>query len=200
MAQTRLEAMLMKVSKRKGDEVQTPWANGGTISAAMRLNAINNARKIVYKNMLPDIQELRLFKKLMQNFRELYPEFFVKEQKTVTSSSITKSANMRKVITVFLKGGINKECREIFPEVLFQATNEPHSPHYASATYPKYYEEGSSIKIYGISIPTGTADVISLIQPLDLVQGGADMTEPELWDDDILDVAVDILHKDQQLK
>lgn len=198
MAQPRLEAMLLSVSRRKGDEASTPWGVGGTISAAMRLNAINTARKEVYKNHLPPVTELRIFDKLMQNFRKLYPEFYVREQKTVTNNTIIKSANMRKVITVFLKGDVNKECRELFPEVLFQALNVPESPHYATSTYPKFYEEGSSIKIYGLTY-SGPADVLYLKQPVDLVQNGADMDEPEIWDDEIRDYAVEVLHKDQQL-
>jgi len=193
MAQPKLDAISVKLSKRIGDEVSSASADGvGGISAAMRLEAINDARNTLYLSRLMDFG--------IDKFIEIFPEFV---QSVVLSCDVSLKFPLDNFIKAVLAAELHRDVAGgihllnfIDAKHFLDAAKNPYSTFKPSSTYEVYSVFDNALHV--LPVPATDDDTLTsmcVIQPIAVVQGGAnaDIFEPENWVNDITMAAFKVL-------
>lgn len=188
MAQTKFDKISVQVSADIGDEVVTSNQDGTLFSALDRLNFINKARGLVYSEILHALKEAE--------FLNLYPEFLTYGS-TVTIHPI-KAPAIRKMIRMYGGGYV---YTPVPAEMVLEAMYNQYSTWYATATKPRFTEQGTGIVMLGVTQASTISNALYLAQPVDVIidPNSADIFEPATWIQLIINMTVKIMKQSQQI-
>lgn len=187
MAQPKLDAISVKLSKKIGDEVSSASADGaGGITAAMRLTFINDARNALYFE--------RLLKLGISGFMQLFPEF-VQSKVLLGEDSYVLSSDIKLVLSASLyvdDPGVSHILNEVEPVKYQEASLNPFSTYLTNDSYKLYSVFDNRMNLLpNVVSEFDSITAICLMQPVAVVQGGSnpDIFEPDNWIPDITEAA-----------
>lgn len=191
MAQPKLDQISIKLSKRIGDEVSSAASDGaGGITAAMRLDAINDARDTLYLQ--------RLLQLGLDGFQDMFPEF-VKSVFLYGEDDYVLEDFIKKVLSAVLfvdETGISHILNFVDPDKYQEASLNPFSTYVTNSSYKVYSVFDNKIKLLpNVVDEDDNIQAVCLIQPVGVAQGGAnpDIFEPVNWINDITEGAYKVL-------
>lgn len=165
MAQPKLEYITLAVSKKIGDEVDTASADGELKSSLQRIDAINNARSLIYNELYNQIKA--------EKFAEQYREFLkesagidIEDNKGDKPANVKYICGMVFVIdpeTDFADSQTTVyEPKKIDPDVYYEAKYDTYSSFKADANNLLFTDTNSELEILGITVADGTAKIMYL--------------------------------------
>jgi len=211
MSQPILERLSKQLSNRLGDGVSVFTANGITITAEKRLQALNEAVGELYEARLLEYAGKNTEKP--ESFTKVFPDYrglltILITDATPNSQAIEKPANVRKVISCLVNSSEpaiqNKTAIGYDENNYHKAISWEYSNIKPTTDRPGYFEHDKLITIEynqaGGIIDSGNIKFVFLLQPNpDLNYGDTeDILIPVSWEKDVVTLAAKIAMNNRQ--
>lgn len=210
MSQPILERLSKQLSNRLGDGVSVFTANGITITAQKRLQAINEAIGELYEARLMEYAGKTAEKP--ESFTKVFPDYrgkitFLIVDGSPNSQALEKPANVRKVISCLINTNdpaIHNKTAIGYDESNYQkAISWEYSNIKPTTEQPGYFEHDKTITVEynqaGGIIENGNIKFIVLLQPVEVNYGDADdVLIPVSWEKDVVALAAKIAMDNRQ--
>lgn len=215
MAQPKLIKILEDLSVKVADSVAAAGDAGDTFPLEDFMRAINSGREFVYTRILNSIAGADQDINGIDNFCRLYDEFIGQtEALDDTDGTFPAPADMRCLVSAIIHfDGFDGVATPITISKMGNASANTFSQFKGSPSFPKFKERTEADGARVVEILAGpdyepqdfTVEMIYLKQPVDVVFDDgeqdpplADIIEPKLWLQEIVNAAADILLSDLQ--
>lgn len=210
MSQPILERLSIQLSNRLGDGVSVFTANGITITAEKRLQAINEAIGELYEARLMDYAGKNTEKP--ESFTKVFPDYrglltFLITDTSPNSRALAKPENVRKVISCLVNANDpaiqNKTAIGYDETNYYKAISWEYSNIKPTTEQPGYFEHDKLITVEynqaGGLIETGSVKFAVLLQPVKVNYGDTDdVLMPVSWERDVIALAAKIAMDNRQ--
>lgn len=191
--QPYLERLSLRLSDSLGDVVADYTADGNTIKAIQREEAINRAVTLLYNTKL-DAISLDIGK-AAEPFMEKYLEY--KHIKTYTrtppqsTNNFTKDENVRYIVNI--RVNLEKIAYPLKGVQYLEALTNKYSNYKPGLESPKFneYKTYFTLELGGTIMQSGILEVLCLLEPLYTVfnMTGNDILGADKWEDEIIELS-----------
>lgn len=205
--QTLLERLSIGLSKLSGDQVSIYTADGETIKAAKREEAVNSAALRMFDEKRKGLTDAE--------FMNNYPIFRSEKVILINGSlpyslGIEKTPGIIKVLDCYVNAWEpiveNKQAGRLTEDTYYNALTFEYSHFKPTLAAPKYYERDKVIEIHvanfknQITISNGTIKLIVFAKPVytEFDPDGEDILLPDEWYEETVSLAYEILNSSNQ--